>query len=335
MATLKDLIERKLDQIDFDETLLRTGKMYTYSTTASRNCFPDNLFCWVAPATGVAIVDVWGAGGSSALMRCCGAGLPGNPGAWSRKCICVEANNTVCGSIGKACTNATTACFRGCSEPTTVCWTGKNYATGASVNGCICTQGGRGGTSWCAPGSAGIFCCFYAGGYCGTTGGNFGAGCGVICNFGTATGNAGCAESYGGDINKRGGFSCMTFFTCYSNCPCSTIGHVAVPPGLYACDGMVVTHGYENDNGFAQWSGSGWHQFISSMNAANPQPSRGTPYSTCWNGVKMCSCYEQMGCITVQPPGTGGPGIIPCADFCHHGHRGGAGLVKINFIQRV
>lgn len=333
MANLKDLIERKLDQIDWDEYLLKQGQLYTYSTTSSRNCFPDNLFCWVSPGTGRVIVDVWGAGGSSSLARCCGAGLPGNPGAWARKCLCVVAGCQICGQIGKACTNATAACYRGISEPTQICYQARNNITGAALNGCICAQGGRAGTSYCMTAGASIYCCYRNGNFCAdNSGGVFGAGCGIVCNYGPATGVSGCAESYGGDINKRGGFSCMTFFTCFGNCPCSTNGHVAIPPGFHACDGAVVTHGYENDNGFAQWSGSGWHQFISALNAMSPQPSRGTPYSTCWNGAKACLCYEQMGCITVMPPAVGGPGPIPCTDFCHHGWRGGAGLVRINYI---
>lgn len=332
MATLKSLLERKLDQIDYDETNLRKGQIYTYAQAGRSNFFPNSCtFCWVSPGTGQAIIDIWGAGGSSALMRCCGGGLPGNPGAWSRKCICVVAGCMICGNIGVSCSNSNTACFRGCSQPTEICWFGKDRHTGLAVDGCMCAEGGRGGTSYCHTSSGGIYCCFIAGNFCGTQ--YLGDGCGIICNFGPGTGTC-CAESYGGDINKKGGFSCMTWFNCRGSCGCRHHGHVAIPPGFYGCEGAVVTHGFENNNGFAQWVGSGLHQFIASLNAMNPQPKRGIPFSTCYNGSKACSCYQMMGCTMHMPPAVGGVGVIPCTDFCHHGWRGGNGLVRINFIPR-
>ncbi len=96
MATLKDLVEAKLDQIDWDEVQLEKGKVFAYSSGTEYTNFLSGV-CWVAPGTGRAIIDIWGAGGSGAKMCCCGHGIPGNPGAWSRKCICVVAGCIICG----------------------------------------------------------------------------------------------------------------------------------------------------------------------------------------------------------------------------------------------
>lgn len=339
MANLKDLLEAKLDQIDYDETNLAKGQIYSFAVADSGQYGGGTaggalscIFCWYAPSDGRAIVDVWGAGGSSAAHACCGASLPGNPGAWSRKCICMEEGQLICGRIGSSCTNATTYCFRGCSEPTQICWNGVNCHGGTTLNGCICAQGGRGGTAYCMTAGPIMYCCFAnANTFCGTLLQN---GCGIICNYGVGTGVAGCAESWGGDINKKGGFSCMTFGFCWAQCICAVTGHVAVAPGLYACDGMVVSHGFENDNGFSQWSGSGLFQYISALNAGSPQPSRGIPMANCWNGAKSCACYERMSCGVYVPPGSGAPGAIACTNVCHLGWRGGNGLVKINFIPK-
>jgi hypothetical protein len=333
MATLRTLIENKLNQIDTDEIDLEKGQLWTFvpSGSAGTQFHPSGIFCWIAPGTGQVVIDIWGAGGSSASIRCCGAGLPGNPGAWARKCICVVAGCQICGQIGISCGNPETFCFKGCSEPTQVCWTGRNPYTGLATNGCMCAQGGRGGTAYCAPGSAAILCCFQNGGFCFT---NYSNGtCGIVCNYGSGTGGC-CAEAYGGDINKRGGFSCATFWTCYSNCPCSTQGHVAIPPGLFACDGAVVTHGFEADQEFSQWNGSGYHQFIFQLNAMRRSPARGIPMVACWASNKSCGCYQMQACIPFMPTGTGGVMGTPCGDHCNFGWRGGYGTVRINYIPR-
>jgi hypothetical protein len=105
MATLKELVERKLDQIEWDETNLEKGRVWAYSPGTEYNDF-NKCFCWISPGRGQVIIDIWGAGGSGARMCCCGFGIPGNPGAWSRKCICVDTGCIICGNVGKACNNA-------------------------------------------------------------------------------------------------------------------------------------------------------------------------------------------------------------------------------------
>lgn len=330
MATLKQLVERKLDQIDWDETNIERGRVWAYSPGTEYTNFV-NGFCWMACAQGKVILDVWGAGGSGARMCCCGHGVPGNPGAWTRKCLCVCPGDRICGYVGKSCNNADSLCFRGCSEASCVCYFARNPRTGAAIDGCLCAQGGRGGLTFCNP-SGTIFCCFIASNYCTT---NYSNGtCGIVCNYGSGTASC-CAESYGGDINKRGGFSCTTFWTCYSNCPCSTQYHVAIPPGMFACEGAVVTHGVEADNGFSEWSGMGYHQFTYAINALSKQPSRGHPWTACYSQhTRACGCYDVQGCMPFFPVGVGGLPAQPCGGVRDNGWRGGLGLVRINFIER-
>lgn len=329
MANLKTLVEAKLDQIDYDETNLDKGRVFAYSPGTEYVNFV-NGFCWIACCTGKAIVDVWGAGGSGARMCCCGAGIGGNPGAFARKCICVVAGCYICGHVGKSCNNADSLCFRGCSEATCVCWYGRDQYTAAAINSCICSQGGRGGTTFCST-STPLYCCFTAAPFCTT---NYGSSQGIVCNFGPGTGSC-CAEAYGGDINKRGGFSCVTFFGQNgSSCPCATQLHTAIPPGMFACDGGVVTTGLESDSGFVNWSGSGFHEFNQGINALSRSPSRGIPWTTCWTSSRACGCYDVQGCMPFMPPGVGGLPAQPCPDVRDNGWRGGLGLVRINFIPK-
>jgi hypothetical protein len=330
MANLRTLVEAKLDQIEWDETNLDKGRVWAYSPGTEYSNFV-NGFCWIACSTGKVILDVWGAGGSGGKMCCCGHGVPGNPGAWARKCICVVAGCYICGYVGKSCNNADDLCFRGCSEASCVCWYGRNPQTGTVVSSCICAQGGRGGTTYCNP-SGTIFCCFVQGNFCNT---NYSNGtCGIICNYGSGTGSC-CAQAYGGDINKNGGFSCVTFWTCYSNCPCSTHYHTAIPPGMFACDGGVVSTGIEADNGFAEWSGMGFHQFSQGINALSRSPNKGIPWTACYSQhTRACGCYDVQGCQPFFPPGVGGLPANPCSGVRDHAWRGGLGLVRINFIAK-
>lgn len=331
MANLKVLVEQKLDQISVDELNLEKGRVWAYTPGTEYANFV-NGFCWIACCTGKVILDVWGSGGSGARMCCCGMGIPGNPGAWSRKCLCVNAGDLVCGYVGRSCNNADALCFRGCSEATCVCWFGRNPNTGAAINGCICAQGGRGGTTFCSTGTGG-YCCFTAGNFCNT---NYGGSQGIICNFGSGTGSC-CAESFGGDINKRGGFSCATFWgTNGSSCPCATHYHVGVPPGMFACDGGIVTFTLEGDNGWSEWSGMGWHNMSGALNAMSRQPSRGIPWTACYSQhTRACGCYDVTGCMPFIPVAMGGLPAQPCPDVRDNGYRGGLGLVRINFIERV
>ena len=329
MANLSDLIRARTDQIELHEQNLEKGRIYSFSPGTEYMNFLTGV-CWVAPASGMAKIEIWGAGGSGARMCCCGGGIPGNPGAYARKCICVVAGCIVCAYVGRSCNNADTLCFRGCSEATCLCWFGRTRS-GAAEDGCMCAQGGRGGTTFCST-TPSIYCCFRANGFCTSRHNN--NWCGLICNYGTSTGTAGCAEAYGGDVNYRGGFSCTTNHGCHPQCPCSYQYHVAVPPGLFAEEGAVVTYGTEGDNGFSEWSGMGIHQFIHTLNALNREPQRGTPWASCFNGTRSCGCYDVQGCMPYIPHGIGGLPAVPCPQVRDNGIRGGLGNVRITFYQK-
>jgi hypothetical protein len=328
MATLRNLVTNKLDQIEWDEKNLEKGRIWAYSPGTEYTNFLS-CFCWVAPGAGKVILDVWGAGGSGARMCCCGGGVPGNPGAWARKCICVAAGCFIYGYTGMSCNNTGALCFRGCSEASCVCWFGRNQYTGAAINGCICSEGGRGGLTYCSTGTS-LYCCFTSANYCNT---RCNDNCGVICNFGSGTANC-CSEAYGGDINRRGGVSCTTFMGCLPSCPCSTHYHVAVPPGMFACDGGVVNITLDTDTGYSEWAGQGHHNLISTVNGMSRSPSRGQPWTQCWNSTRSCGNSDTQGCIPYNPPAMGGLPAAPCTNTIDPGWRGGLGLVRITYIEK-
>jgi hypothetical protein len=322
VTSIKSFLQsNKYEFIANNEENLEKGKIYFFSGSAERTNFSNGGFCWQSPGTGQVIVDVWGAGGSGARMCCCGFGIPGNPGAFARKCLCIQSGCWICGYTGMSC-GSPDLCFRGCSEYSGVCW----QANGA--NGCVCAQGGRGGTSICSS-SASAYCCFTANSFCTTL---INANCGVVCNYGSGTGSC-CAQAYGGDINCYGGFSCANFGGCQPSCPCSTSYMIATPPYYYSTCGGVITYGNESDNGGANWTGMSLNGYIHGMGVMGKNPSHGSPTDqNCWTGGRTCGCYEGQGCIPFVPPGFPGSPPNPCPDHRDMAFRGGHGAVRIKFI---
>lgn len=320
MASLRTLINSKVSGASSAEENLERGLVTTFTPTWEFTA-GQMPFCWKSPGSGTVTVEIWGASGSGARMCCCGAGLPGNPGAYSKKTFSVNASSYICGLVGLSCGNGGTLCFRGCSQATEICW------VGSSSNGCMCAQGGRGGTSFCQTGSS-SYCCFAANSFCATF---YNTQCGIVCNFGPATASC-CAEAYGGDVNRRGGFSCASFLGCYSECICYHQYHVAVSPGVIAQCGAVITYGTENNSDMSMWSGQGHHQMIYSLNAARRTPAMGSPFVACWNGQQACGCYEIHGCLPYMPYGVPGLPAMPCGEVRDSGIRGGPGAVRIKFL---
>jgi len=321
-TSFRDLARAKQSFIAAEEENLEQGMIWAFTPGNVRTNFCTG-FCWQAPGAGQAIIEVWGAGGSGGRMCCCGFGLPGNPGAYSKRTITVATGCRICGSVGMSCGNADALCFRGCSEPTQVCW------FSATADGCICAQGGRGGTSYCSTGPS-AYCCFTAGNFCTTKLNN--ENCGLVCNYGPGTASC-CAQAYGGDINCFGGFSCVSFLGCAPNCPCTTQYHVATPPGKFSTNGAVVTFTTEGDSGFASWTGSTIDPFLHGLSVAGKNPTHGImPEHKCWTGGRTCGCYEGQGCIPFAPPGFPGTPATPCGDHRDSAFRGGHGLVRIKFI---
>lgn len=318
MASLRTLINNKATGF-VQEANIEQGEVFFF-TPGFQNA--SGVFCWRAPASGTAVVEVWGASGSGALMCCCGGGIPGNPGAYSKRTITVNNTCYVCGLIGSSCGNSSQINYRGRSEPTQVCWLGNG------TNGCICAEGGIGGYSYCSTGTP-LYCCYTSGNFCTTLVNTF---CGIVCNFGPGASTGCCAQAYGGDTNCFGGFSCASFLGCFPECICQFNYHVAVSPGVIGTDGAVITYGVENDSGTGRWSGQGYSSFAFALSAAGRLPTMGVPFTTCWNGQVSCGCYENHGCQVVLPVGVPGLPPHPCSSVRDHAIRGGHGAVRIQFI---
>ena len=318
MASLKSLLGSKQDAfVSVTEENLEKGRIYVYTpgTNYSR------LWCGVCfhpDTSGTAVVEVWGAGGSGAEMCCCGFGTPGNAGAYVRKTVSMAPGDFICGYIGQSCGNATALCFRGCSEATQV-----RFCLGGAET-CVCAEGGKGGLTYCST-SPSYYCCYRANGFCVTRTDN--DNCGIVCNHCNGSWIA-CA--YGGDVNCPGKISCVSAFGCYPSCVCMFIDHVPTPAGMFSKEGAMMSYTRENDNDFAQWSGSGHHQHLGVLGSGR-FPRGGIPFATCWGASKACGCYENDGCVPVMPIGTGGRGPNPCPGVRDHAIRGGHGGVRIRF----
>jgi hypothetical protein len=322
-TSFRNLVIDKSSSIASAESNLEKGRIWMFAEPNVRTK-QFACVCWTAPSSGQVILEVWGAGGSGAMIACCGGGIPGNPGSYSKKTFNVVTGCTVTGCIGLSCGNPTTSCFRGCSEPTGVCY------QSTAGNSCICAQGGRGGVSWCSTGTS-MFCCFFNAGYCGTL---INSNCGIICNYGAgATIASCCAQAYGGDVNCYGGFSCTGFFGCVPNCSCSSTYFVRTPAGYMSKSGGVLVFATENTNEFANNSGQGIHQYLNALNASSRHPHNGLPHeSNCYANAFGCGCYQAHGCVSFFPPGFPGMAPSPCASVCDYATRGGSGAIRIKFI---
>jgi hypothetical protein len=317
MASLSSILATRTPESPEDN--LEKGKIWAFGNVATYSSC-SQYFCWNAPANGTVILEAIGAGGSGSRMCCCSATISGNSGSYARKnAFSILSGQPICGFAGKSCRNAP-ICFRGCSEAAQVCYVGE------SINGCMCAQGGRAGHSWCTTGTA-RWCCFAANNWCAT---QYNGYCGIICN---SCPGAFRAQAYGGDINKSSVLSCVTFWHCYPNCNCSTIHHTAIAPGMFAEDGAVVSYNLDADNGNSEWSGMALNPFLNALNGASRMPGVGGAYTACWNGERMCQCYDTQGCSMFVPYGSGGPAATPCPGVRDNGWAGGDGVIRIKFIE--
>jgi hypothetical protein len=324
--------------VEGQETNLEKGRIYTYtpgggSTGHNYQCH----VCWVSPGTGTALIEVWGAGGSGAKMCCCGFGTPGNPGAYVSKTINVTAGCIVCGVVGMSCGNSDDICFRGRSEPTLVCWFGN------TTNGCMCAEGGVGGTSYCST-TPSMYCCYTAGCFCTTKTAN--ENCGIICNFrGCSCANWSCYEAVGyAGIGStptpdstcvckiNGGYSMVYSHGCHPMCHCSYIYAMRTPPKFFADCGAWIFYTTDNDNGTYNWSGATMAGYTHTLGLAGKNAVQGMPYSACWTGYRYCGCYNMNGCLPFVPPAFPGTPPHPCPDVRDHAYRGGHGIIRIKYI---
>ena len=320
MASLRSLLGTKTNEfVSVEEQNLEKGRIYVYTPGCNYSAQIWCGFCFHPEVSGTAIIESWGAGGSGAKMCCCGFGLPGNAGAYSKKTISMAPGDWICGYVGYSCGNSDSLCFRGCGDSTYMRINQSGNET------CICTQGGKGGITYCNTGPS-FFCCYRANGFCVTRTNN--NNCGMVCNV---CDGMWWACGYGGDFNCCGMASCVSAFGCESMCVCYFRYHIPTPAGMFAKDGNMVIYQTENNNDFAQWSGSGKHQSLAALGAGR-FPTGGIPWATCWGASKACHCYDNEGCIQNMPIGTGGHGPMPCPGVRDHATRGGNGGVRIKFI---
>jgi hypothetical protein len=275
-------------------------------------------YCWRSPGTGVAVIELWGASGTGAKMCCCGGnGIPGNPGAYSRKTVNVTTSSYVCGWVGCSPTGDQ-LCYPGRSGCSVAC------PFNTTNNTTMTSTGGFGGFTVCTAGTA-LYCCIVAQGYNHTLTNTF---CGIICNNGGPNG-AGSATASGGDINVAGGISCVRMFECCNYFECNYENTIAISPGIFSstCATCVrfMRTGWPFE-GFARHGSYGYGVAVASMQGMYPTTDR----VSCWNGSNICGCYEWSGCVLggVGFPGTSGH---PCPGVRSMGQKGGHGGVRITF----
>lgn len=320
MASLRELLEEK-NLVEISETNLDTGQVFSFTPGDTHTSQTPNhfLMCWEAPGAGTAVIEVWGASGSAGANCCCSLGLPGNPGAYSKKTMTVTGSSFVCGKIGGSCWN-TTCCYKGRSECSCICF------SGSTEQGTMIAQGGRGGPSFNQNSGTAIRCCYTANGYPFTEFSNY---CGIVCNYVDGE----IATASGGDTNCNGGWSCMIFYHCNSCCTCRHTPSIKTSPGIYSRDGAVITYSMEQDTHRQNGSGVGQMHMYSALGAASRTPGSVGPMAYCWQGGRMCSCYGQSACFMTLPFGIPAAPQMACSNQWDYGMRGGHGAVRITFSE--
>lgn len=326
MAKLSDLLSTR--EITANQTNLEKGRVYSYTNTDQYVCHQKSIqFCWQSPGCGTALIEIWGAAGSSSRQCCCAAGLPGNAPAYSKKTIAVFPNSSITSYAGMSC-NAHTLCFSGCSEATCLVWESARDLCG-NRTGCMCAEGGAAGIAYCVGTGdpAYPYCCFVA---CGLAGTLLQDACGIVCNYCTND-QLFMPCGYGGDINKCGCYSKVEFWACRASCVCERVHYVPYAAGIFACDGGYLIGPGEADTDVANWSGAGLPHVASLLEYNSPNPSGGVPFGGgCWQS-RLCGCYESVGCSYILPYGVAGPAPQPCPGVRDHGYRGGSGAIRITY----
>lgn len=329
MASLKEILLRKGDGISVPsraETGIEKGEVYFFTPGISHSQGADyTQFCWNSPGTGTAVVEVWGASGGGGMMCCCGAAIPGNPGGYSKKTIKVNGSSFICGIAGESAELETQICCRDCSGFSEICYSGLGAA------GTICAMGGRGGIALCADGGKSVFCCFVCNGYSYSwlSDSNAGPGCGTVCNHCSAVDWS--ARAFGGDINRTGGFSCLTLLNCNHGVGCYLMYHVKTAPGVFSEDGAVITFSSDQDTRYARGEAAAYGPFFFALSSASRHPSQGIPYMPCWYNRHL-GCNVALGRNPYVPFGVPGMTSSACSGQRTIGLRGGHGAVRIQYI---
>lgn len=329
MANLDRLLtDRSLVQRRTVERLAAGQIFYfTHTNVSGTINYTPCTYTWVSPGTGVAVIELWGAGGTGGRMCCChSGGVPGNPGAYSKITVGVTAASCVCGWVGCSPTGST-LCYAGRSGCSVACL----FQT--TNNATVTATGGWGGYIMCTTASNNMYCCMAAAGFCNTLatclqplGGNF---CGLICNLRGP--NLACAApAFGGDFNLEGGISCARYWDCCQYHKCNIEQTVALPHGMISNRCCAPCHRFFRsefpgfgiaNNGYSELS-TALGNFTGNFGHRNQ----------CWNGNQPCGCYEFDACRfnAAAVPGLTG---IPCPGVRSNGHKGGHGAIKVTFYS--
>jgi hypothetical protein len=321
MANLTRLLEERQGIIDRGQERSSGGNEFFFSHTnvTGVQSYSACCFAWTSPGTGVAIIELWGASGSGALMCCCsGGGIPGNPGAYSKIEVDVTPSSAVCGFVGCSPTGGS-LCYPGRSQCSVAC------LINTSCNNILVSQGGFGGYTNCSTVTA-HYCCLVAAGFSHTLTNTF---CGILCNVGGPNG-AVSAPASGGDINIPGGISCLRTYECVNCFECNYELTIAVSPGIFSSTCATCFRFVRSSWPYEGWARFGSYAYgvsVASMQGMYPTTDR----IECWtSGSNICGCYEWSGCVLggVGFPGTTGQ---PCVNVRSSGQKGGHGGVRITF----
>lgn len=320
MANLDNLLRQRKAFKDRGYELKRAGREWWFTHTNVTGTLNGNpcTYNWISPGTGIAIIELWGASGSGALMCCCsGSGIPGNPGGYTRIAVNVTASSCVCGWVGCS-PHGNCLCYPGRSECSVAC------LFNTSCNNTLVSQGGFGGYTNCSTSTA-HYCCLVAAGYCHTLTNTF---CGILCNWGGP--NSACfACSCGGDLNICGGISCLRTWDCCQFWACNMEMIVALSPGLYSTTCTTCLNFFRSEYAGYMIPDNGWQEYEPAMSMLNRQ----TPYqASCWGSSQPCGCYEHDGCF-LNPVGLPGMTGNVCPGVRSGGGKGGHGGIRITWYQ--
>lgn len=327
MSSLSNLLKTKqtlsdgstiIDNFDSNyltvDTNLLEGSVYSFNSFGSQESF-----CWQAPSAGKAIIEVWGASGSTPAIRCCGIGVPGNPGAYVKKTVELNSGSWISGDVGCSIGNSNVCCIvDSYASCVTICNSGAECV-------CLYAGGGKGGRAVCDPQSGSTYCCFLSN--CGLSGTNCGTGCGIVCNY---CSSSSIARACGGDINCDGGISCLHLGNCKSGCVTSHCNFVSLSHGLVSNKPTVVKSQFHYD---ICRTGAAHYGLISATSATGQWPTTNRTPDFCWASDNLCTCYVSTSCTQYLPTGVPGAGPVTCGGIYDYGFRGGPGLVKIRFIS--
>lgn len=321
MASLTELLGERLGGL-VEETNLEKGEIYTFSPAG--RCREDN-FCWISPANGTAVIEIWGASGTGAGQCCCGGNIPGNPGAYARQTVFMPAGCYICGYTGQSCGNNDYYCFAGCSEASCI-----QIRHGNCECSCICVEGGAGGFSQCST-STSPFCCFLDCQYPGTSIGN--SDCGMICN--NRFTQHGFAYGIDADVLCDSRISCTHIRSCNPCCERKWIHYVATAPNVISQEGAFLMYqpGDCSGTGMSQSAPDRVGGLWANLNTGNPNATTAGYRYYCWSSGKACQCYQSWASHPHLPYGVPGINGNSCDNARDWGMKGGNGAVRIRFIR--